>query len=266
MQPAIRKLPMSSGELIASSVLVCVPFVGTVAAIFWGLVAGFDQLDWAFLVFFYFANLFGISIGFHRHFSHRAFQARKAVRLLLGILGSMGGQGPIVFWAACHRRHHQFSDVTNDPHSPNYPFDSQSSIFLRIWHAHIGWLFCHEPEKRDIVKDLVRDPLVRWIDKYYFLWFSIGIVIPALLGGLYYSSYEAFLRNFLLGGLLGYSLYRIQHGRSIQFYTFGALGHFQQEITAETIHLSRCLLLEKAGTIIIMRFHIRQKLGFSPCS
>ena len=106
-----------------------------------------DLLYWSDLVVFtilYVATGLGITVGFHRLFTHRAFKAGKGVRATFAILGSMAIEGPVISWVADHRKHHAFSDRPGDPHSPHVDHGHGLKGALRgLLHAHVGWLFVH---------------------------------------------------------------------------------------------------------------------------
>jgi len=162
---------------------------------------GFGPLDLGLLVGMYLITGFGITIGFHRYFAHKSFDAPKPVVFILGILGSMAMQGPIFWWVATHRCHHQHSDEDLDPHSPHAPGDHG---FLRsFWHAHMGWLFrpSTEPVSR-YVPDLKAQPMLCWIDAHFIIWAIAGIAIPALIGGLVTMSWWGALTGGLWGGVI----------------------------------------------------------------
>src|SRR5689334_256027 len=102
----------------SAAITMIVPFLGTLAAIGVWTVRPLTVIDVGLLVIMYYLTCLGVTVGFHRHFSHRSFQARPALRAALGIFGSMSAQGTLIYWAATHRRHHQFSEQAFDPHSP----------------------------------------------------------------------------------------------------------------------------------------------------
>src|SRR6476619_1007221 len=98
---------------------VVVPFIGFLAAIYltWG---GFTTaLDLYIFAVMYIIAGFGITVGFHRLFTHRSFTAPAPVRAWFAIAGSMAVQGPVITWVADHRKHHTFADEEGDPHSPH---------------------------------------------------------------------------------------------------------------------------------------------------
>src|SRR5690348_5511575 len=122
-------------------VAVVVPPLGLVSAmgLLWGV--GFHPVDVALFVGFYVVCAFGTTIGFHRYFTHRGFEARQPVRVVLAILGCMTMQGPITQWVTDHRKHHALSDKPGDPHSPHGFGEGGWASLRGFVHAHVGWMF-----------------------------------------------------------------------------------------------------------------------------
>lgn len=185
-------------------VTVIVPFLGLLLAIGMLWYRGtITLIEIGLLVVMYLLTLTGITVGFHRHFAHRAFQAKTPVRILLGILGSMAAQGPVVYWVSTHRRHHRHSDQEGDPHSPHLHEESLFGALRGLWHAHIGWLFHAEiTNSAYFARELLRDPVVMGVNKRYFLWILLGFVIPGVLNGLWQMSWMGALQGMLWGGLV----------------------------------------------------------------
>ena len=182
---------------------VIIPFAGLLAAVIllWGV-----ALDWThLLVFFvmYFATGLGVTIGFHRYFTHQSFKTSRAMQFILGVLGSMAMQGPVLEWVATHRQHHQHSDEDHDPHTPHGHGDSVLGVLRGMWHAHMGWLFA--PQSRELgryVKDLKRDPMVRFVSRMFPVWVMLGLLIPAVLGLVLTGTWMGALLGFIWGGLV----------------------------------------------------------------
>ena len=120
--------------------VVVVPFVGTLAAIALAARYGVSNTSLVLFAVMYFLSMTGISVGFHRHFAHRAFRTSPGMQIALGILGSMAAQGPVLFWVSTHRRHHAYSDQEGDPHSPNLHGQGTIGYIKGLWHAHVGWM------------------------------------------------------------------------------------------------------------------------------
>jgi stearoyl-CoA desaturase (Delta-9 desaturase) len=191
-------------------VAVALPFLGflTAIALLWG--SGVTWLDVGILAVMYVAVGFGVTIGFHRMLTHRAFDAKPWVRATFAILGSMSVQGAVIHWVADHRRHHAFTDEEGDPHSPHlHDADGVRGVLKGLWHSHMGWLF--EGQRTSATRfapDLKKDPVIRWVDKNFPLWALLGLAIPfvlgfALSGGSLFAGFTAFVwaglvRVFLL--------------------------------------------------------------------
>ena len=182
---------------------VVIPFAGLIAAIalLWGTAA-----SWPILAIFagmYLLTAFGITVGYHRLFTHRSFKTSRPVAAVLAILGSMAVEGPLLGWVADHRRHHQHSDTAGDPHSPNTHGGGLMGVLVGLWHAHMGWLFRTNPTDRArYAADLYKDRLLRWTSRLFPLWVLVGLCVPAVLGGLIMMSWTGALLGFIWGGLV----------------------------------------------------------------
>lgn len=181
---------------------VVLPFLGMIAAIvmLWGV--AFDWVYLGLLVGMYLATAIGITVGFHRYFTHRSFETSRPVAFALAVLGSMAAQGSVLEWAAIHRRHHQHSDEENDPHSPHTHGDTLAGTLKGVWHSHMGWLFTERPKGLiRYVGDLRKDRMVRKVSRHFGLCVLAGLIIPAVLGGLLTMSWMGALLGFIWGGL-----------------------------------------------------------------
>ncbi len=188
---------------IINILAVTIPFVGLAAAIIllWGV-----AFSWVYLVILlvmYLLTGFGITVGYHRYFTHKSFKTSRPVAAILAVLGSMAVEGPILQWVAVHRRHHQHSDDEHDPHSPHTHGSGIWGVLRGMWHAHMGWLFL--PHPRDLaryVQDLRKDRLTRRMSRMFPLWVVLGLLLPAALGGLLTLSWTGVLLGFIWGGLV----------------------------------------------------------------
>lgn len=125
------------------------------------------------------------------------------MRVALGIAGSMAGQGSISYWASNHRRHHKYSDMPGDIHSPYFDEERKMGIVEGFWHSHMGWTFDHAlTNPLHFTKDLYRDPAISRVNQLYMVWVYLGLAIPAVLGGLLTLSWMGALTGFLWGGLV----------------------------------------------------------------
>lgn len=164
---------------------------------------------------------FGITVGYHRLFTHGSFRAKPWIAGSLGILGAMGMQGPILFWCSCHRAHHQHSDREGDPHSPHLSGDTLGGKLRGLIHAHFGWIVFSGSYRYNAarVQDLYRDPVIRWVDDRYLLWVFLGLVLPAVIGGAWSGSVGGAIQGFVWGGLARVAL--MQH----LTWSINSLGH-----------------------------------------
>jgi stearoyl-CoA desaturase (delta-9 desaturase) len=193
-------------ERRANVAAVLLPFLGLIAAavLLWNSLLG--PRDLAIFAALYLLTAIGITVGFHRLLTHRAFQTRPWLRYTLAVLGSMAVQGSVIDWVADHRKHHTFTDEEGDPHSPHAGQGAGLSGMVRgLWHAHVGWLFTvhGQASSRRFARDLVEDPTMRRINRS-FPWIALAsLTLPALLGfALSGGSALAALTAFIWAGLV----------------------------------------------------------------
>ncbi len=192
-------------------VAVVAPPVGVASAmgLLWGV--AFHWVDLILLVSLYVICAFGTTIGFHRYFTHRGFEARTPVKGALAILGCMTMQGPLTQWVTDHRKHHALSDKEGDPHSPHVGHGEGVVGAIRGFvHAHVGWLFTLKglERGREYGRDLYDDTLVRWIDRLYILWVAVTLGIPFAIGYAVGGTVGAGVEGMVWGGLLRIFLYQ----------------------------------------------------------
>jgi stearoyl-CoA desaturase (delta-9 desaturase) len=163
-------------------------------------------LRWSDVVIFVVAYLLtglGVTVGFHRLFTHRSFKTTKPVKAALAILGSAAIEGPVTAWVADHRKHHDFSDQLGDPHSPHVEHGHGFRGELRgLFHAHVGWLFIHSHRgaKDRYARDLRADPMMMTIDRLFLVWALGGLAVCFLAGWALGGSVHAGLTGLLWGG------------------------------------------------------------------
>jgi stearoyl-CoA desaturase (Delta-9 desaturase) len=194
--------PFSLGARLGTGVAVVLPLIGFAVAIasVWGW--GFGWVEFGILAGMYVLSALGITVGFHRLFTHRSFETNAVVRFTLAVLGSMAVQGSILRWVAQHRRHHQHSDTPEDPHTPHHSGTGTWGRIRGFYHAHIGWAF-----RRDVVgleryvMDLQKFASVRVASALFPLWILVGLAIPAAIGGAISGSWGGALLGLLWGGL-----------------------------------------------------------------
>jgi stearoyl-CoA desaturase (delta-9 desaturase) len=188
-----------------TGLITLLPFVGLAIA---GWQTWNALLHWYDLVVFavmYLVCALGITVGFHRLFTHRAFKTGPRTRGVLAVLGTMAIEGPVISWVADHRKHHTYSDEEGDPHSPHVGHGGGLRGTLRgLLHAHVGWLFIHTQRglKERYARDLIDDPVISWVNRTFFWWVFAGLLVPFLLGAVLGGSLEAGLTGLLWGGLI----------------------------------------------------------------
>lgn len=181
---------------------VLIPFLGLLAALvfLWGW--GLGWVEVGLLTGMYTLTVLGITVGFHRLFTHHSFETNRIVQCILGILGSMALQGSLLKWVARHRRHHQHSDRAEDPHSPHHHGRGFLGVLRGFWHAHLGWMFAVDPPNlQHYAKDLRQSTLLRVVSALFPVWVAVGLVLPAVLGGLLTGTWMGVLFGLVWGGL-----------------------------------------------------------------
>jgi stearoyl-CoA desaturase (delta-9 desaturase) len=196
---------------VVTVVAVVVPPLGLVSAmgLLWGV--GFHWIDVALFLGLYVVCAFGTTIGFHRYFTHKGFEARAPVKALLAILGCMTMQGPVTQWVTDHRKHHALSDKPGDPHSPHVGYGGGAWGAMRGFaHAHVGWMFSNlgMEQGREYGRDLYEDRLVRMIDRMYLLWVVLTLGIPFAIGYAVGGTWELGLEGLVWGGLIRIAAYQ----------------------------------------------------------
>jgi len=201
----IQPVENETRDRIITGLVTLIPFLalGFAAWQVWG-----SALHWSdvflFLGMYTFTGL-GITVGFHRHLTHRAFKTKPWLHGLLAILGSAAIEGPVISWVADHRKHHAFADVEGDPHSPHVDHGHGWSGALKgLYHAHMGWLFIHTQRgnKERFAPDLLKDPIISWVDRTFIYWAIGGLLLPFFLGWIIGGTLFAALTGLLWGGLV----------------------------------------------------------------
>jgi stearoyl-CoA desaturase (Delta-9 desaturase) len=193
----------SLGERLVTLIAIIIPLLGVIAAPFfvWGW--GFGWTDLGLLLAMYVLTTLGIGVGFHRLFVHRSFETYTWVKFILAVLGSMAVQGPLFQWVGMHRRHHQHSDTLEDPHSPHHHGKGVFGLLKGFWHAHIGWLFDADPPDLDhYIADLSASRALRVASSLFPVWVAVGLLIPAVVGGVITQSWAGVWTGLIWGGLV----------------------------------------------------------------
>jgi len=197
----------SRKEQVVLGIFILVPFLAVVAAVpmAWGGWLGWS--DVAIFLLMYAITGHGITVGFHRLFTHKSYKPSRAVKVFWAIAGSMAIQGPVVRWVADHRKHHKFSDRDGDPHSPWRYGTTVGALTKGFLYAHMMWLFNPEQTpQRKYAPDLMKDRDIVRISRQFPLWVVVSLGTPALLGGLVTMSWQGALTAFFWASLVRVSL------------------------------------------------------------
>jgi stearoyl-CoA desaturase (delta-9 desaturase) len=178
-----------------------VPFVLVHVACLGALVTGVTTTALVLCVALYLVRMFGVSAGYHRYFSHRAFKTSRAGQLALAVLAQSSAQRGVLWWAAKHRHHHKHADSPDDVHSPSRH---------GLWYAHVGWIFTPQHDQTDVaaIPDLARYPELRWLNTHRYvpaIVLAAGTLLLAgwsgLVVGFFWSTVLLYHGTFMINSL-----------------------------------------------------------------
>ncbi|HUO74285.1 MAG TPA: acyl-CoA desaturase [Solirubrobacteraceae bacterium] len=199
----MRPVEMPFLDRFASAVVTATPPIMLLIAMYFGWMGNLLQWqDLLILVVLYGVIGTGITVGFHRLLTHRSFKCSRLVRAGFAALGSAAAEGPVIDWVATHRRHHQFSDVDGDPHSPHLHGSGFGGALRGLVHAHLGWVFTdmEVADERKYAKDLLADPMIRFVNDTFVLWVVAGLAVAFGLGVALTGTVAGGLTALLWGG------------------------------------------------------------------
>ena len=169
-----RKWPKPPYDPVKSTTVITFHLMAILGVVLWY----YEKIDvsWWTIVFAvvrYQLTSFGVTAGYHRLFAHPTYKAATILKVFLLLLGAAAFQGPALIWAALHRAHHWFGDTERDPYC----------ILRGKRHAHMGWVMRRTFPDLKLVKDLLKDRLVCWQNKFDIpLELSMCFGVPALIG------------------------------------------------------------------------------------
>lgn len=207
---------------LAFAVTFLPPLGFIVGLYYWRQISWVEILCWLTM---HGASLIGVELGFHRLFSHRAYRPHRALKIILAAMGSMAFQGPAIWWASIHRRHHQHSDMEGDPHSM-YLYGGEGKFTWRgALHAHIGWIWSKRSIGRggyvSLARELYQDRDILWIHMHYAYFLLAGFLLPGFAAGLIHSTWQGaalgilwggFIRVFIMNHLTYWCINSVTHG------------------------------------------------------
>jgi stearoyl-CoA desaturase (Delta-9 desaturase) len=199
--------PASLAQQIITGVFVGVPMVALVAAIPFAWGWGLGWHDVVIAAFFYWLTGLGITVGYHRYFTHGSFKAKTPLRVALAVAGTMAMQGPVITWVSDHRKHHKYSDREGDPHSPWRYGNTARALAKGLVYAHILWLFDpNQTSQEKFSPDLLADKNIARVDKLFAPLVGVSLLGPALIGGLWGMSWHGAITAFFWAGLVRITL------------------------------------------------------------
>lgn len=226
--PARREADMVAlehevGDRVANVVVIVGPLAAVILAgwVAWG--GGLHWQDLLVLAITYALTGVGITVGYHRLFTHRSFETTRALRAVFAVLGSMAVEGPLLEWVSTHRKHHRYSDRVGDPHSPHAErMPGWRGSFRGLAHAHVGWMFRGKDvaNPRRYAKDLLADRDLRFISRAFPLWVLAGLALPFGLGVALTGSLVGGLTGLLWGGAV--RIFLLHHAT----FSINSLCHF----------------------------------------
>jgi stearoyl-CoA desaturase (delta-9 desaturase) len=226
-------------DRVASALVTAAPPILVAIGMYFGWMG--NLLSWRdilVLVVCYVVIGTGVTVGYHRLLTHRSFKCSRWLRAAFAALGSAAAEGPVIDWVATHRKHHQFSDVEGDPHSPHVGHGSGWRAALQgLFHAHIGWVFSdmEVADERRYAKDLLADPLIRFVDRTFVLWVIAGLAFAFGLGVALTGTAKGGLTALLWGGAA--RIFLLHHAT----FSINSLTHFFGRQDYETADQSRNL-------------------------
>lgn len=187
--------------------ILCSSILAYIAAIVW-----WPEVETVHLVLFfstYILCALGITVGYHRYFTHHGFKCKPWLAYVLLILGTMSGTGPLLQWVRTHVCHHRFVDEDGDPHSPGLQQHQTRGKIFNFWYSHVGWLLTNfkpnnnvlAPQDKKLLDMVFHSRIAQPGFAYYFT-LAMGIVIPGIIAGLWSQSLSSAALGMLWGGFL----------------------------------------------------------------
>jgi stearoyl-CoA desaturase (delta-9 desaturase) len=193
---------VTRAERTANLAGVVVPFAGILVAVVLLWNRAIDGIDLGIFAGMYLLTAIGVTVGFHRLLTHRAFATFPWLERTFAVLGSLSVQGSVLDWVADHRKHHAHTDREGDPHSPHV---GHGSGVRGLWHAHVGWLLETQGQAdwKKFASELYEDPGMRRIGRSFPLLVAVSLLLPTLLGFVLHGfTLSGALRGYVWGGLV----------------------------------------------------------------
>ena len=221
--PDGRMPAVHPSQKLITVAIVAGPLVALALVVPWLWGSALDLTDVIMASVLYVLTGFGLTIGYHRLFTHSSFKPRRTLRILLALMGSMAVEGSVTSWVATHRRHHIYSDHPGDPHSPHRYGDRGPALLRGLLYAHVGWLFVSDASSAErYAPDLLRDKDVQRIDRLFPLWAVATLAIPFGIGYALAGNLKGAITALLWAGLVRMAvLHHVTWGVNSMCHTFG---------------------------------------------
>jgi stearoyl-CoA desaturase (delta-9 desaturase) len=206
-RPDIDPEPKGNFERVLLAIFVVVPFIALIVAVplAWGWGLGWRDVVIALVM--YLVSGLGVTVGFHRYFTHGSFKAKRPLRVSLAVAGSLSLEMGVIVWVATHRRHHKYSDQEGDPHSPWRYGSDWKALTKGLLFAHVGWLFSKERTSAEkFCPDLLADKDIQRIQKAFPAIVAVSLLLPPLVGGLWSMSWQGAVTAFFWATLVRIAL------------------------------------------------------------
>jgi stearoyl-CoA desaturase (delta-9 desaturase) len=196
-----------ASQKVITSAIVAGPALALGLAVWWLWGGVVNLTDVLIALALYVVTGFGITIGFHRLFTHRGFAPNRALKIVLAVAGSMAVEGSVTSWVATHRRHHMFSDQAGDPHSPHRYGSRGTALLKGLAFSHVGWLFTSDVSSAErYAPDMLRDRDLQRIGKLFPLLALASLAIPFGIGYAISGSWVGALMALVWAGLVRMAL------------------------------------------------------------
>ena len=202
-RPDLDPEPSGTFERVLVGLFVAIPMLALLAAVplAWGWGLGWHDIVIA--VVFYAISGLGISMGYHRYFTHGSFKAVRPFKIALGVAGTLAIEGPVLTWVADHRRHHKYSDQEGDPHSPWRFGNDWKALTKGLCFAHIGWMFdSNRTSQEKFCPDWLADDDISKVSRSFTWLTAVSLLAPALIGGLWSWSWVGAVTAFFWASLV----------------------------------------------------------------
>jgi stearoyl-CoA desaturase (delta-9 desaturase) len=201
--PGTPNASVGTGQRLITVAIVAGPLValGVLVPLLWG--HALNLTDVVMGACLYIVTGFGITVGFHRLFTHGSFKPRRFLKIALAVAGSMALEGSVTTWVATHRRHHIYSDRSGDPHSPHRYGETPTALLRGLLFSHVGWLFVSDSSNTErYAPDMLRDRDLVRIGRLFPVLALVSLAIPFGIGYALSSTVAGALTALLWAGLV----------------------------------------------------------------